>query len=263
MTRRIKRSKEYELTLVINDESFINPPREFQRNAILTKTINEFARELNHLDRQARTYVTGALEPGLSTDRTQSLLTDQQIMEDWQIPLMRAMADAICQSKGDILEIGFGRGISSSMIQDYKVQSHTIIECNPHVIDKFKHWKLQQSGQNIYLITGLWQDTIDKLPLYDGIFFHTYPLNKEEYLKYVHGSVTFAEHFFRTASEHLRPGGKFTYFSNEIDSVSRPHQRALFENFTEISTSLVKLDLPKDVKDTWWTNSIVLIKAIK
>jgi guanidinoacetate N-methyltransferase len=29
--------------------------------------------------------------------------------------------------------------------------------------------------------------TIDDLGLFDGIFFHTYPLNEEEYMKNVHG----------------------------------------------------------------------------
>ena len=82
-------------------------------------------------------------------------------------------------------------------------------------------------------------------------------------MEYVHGSVTFAEHFFATAAAHLRPGGVFTYFSNEIDSLSRGHQRALFRHFTTLSLRLVELELPADVKDAWWADSMAVVSAFK
>ncbi|NIP94473.1 MAG: class I SAM-dependent methyltransferase, partial [Akkermansiaceae bacterium] len=59
----------------------------------------------------------------------------------------------------------------------------------------------------------------------------TYPLTEEEFVNYVAQSSTFAEHFFDTAAAHLRPGGVFTYLTNEIDSLSRAHQRALLKRF--------------------------------
>ena len=82
-------------------------------------------------------------------------------------------------------------------------------------------------------------------------------------MNYVNGSVTFAEHFFETAVAHLHPGGVFTYFSNEIDSLSREHQRLILKHFSSFSIEMVKLDVPGDVKDTWWANSMVVIKAVK
>jgi guanidinoacetate N-methyltransferase len=109
----------------------------------------------------------------------------------------------------------------------------------------------------------MWQDKMDGLPLFDGIFFHTYPLNEEEYMKYIYGRVTFAEHFFATASNQLKHNGVFTYFSNEIDSLSRGHQRSLLRYFREISLKVIPLDLLEDVKDTWWANSMVIVKAMK
>ena len=42
-------------------------------------------------------------------------------MMDWEDPLMSASAAYICEGGGDILEIGFGMGISAGYIQ-----SHTI-----------------------------------------------------------------------------------------------------------------------------------------
>jgi guanidinoacetate N-methyltransferase len=263
MTRRIKRSKEYELILEIKDDGFIRPPRDSQRNAVLNRAMGEFAADLNALDHVSKHFVSGALDIGIDSDRSEGHLTDEQIMEDWQLPIMQAMSEIVADSHGDVLEVGFGRGISSGMIQQQGVQSHTIIECNTSIIERFQHWKSDQANQNIIMVEGMWQDTIDNLPQYDGIFFHTYPLNEEEYMKYVHGKVTFAEHFFPVAAEHLKPGGVFTYFSNEIDSLSRAHQRSLFQYFKELSIKRVSLDMPPDVKDTWWANSMVIVKAIK
>ena len=248
---------------MIKDDTFIKPPRDTQRGAVLNRAVKEFGEDLEALNQLAKEFVPGDSALVVESDRTQASLTDQQIMEDWQIPIMQAMAEAVGKPGGDVLEIGFGRGISSSMIQDCGVQSHTIIECNNSIIEKFEEWKQQQNNQNIFMVEGLWQDTIHTLGLYDGIFFHTYPLNDEEYMKYVHGKVTFAEHFFSTAAAHLHPGGAFTYFSNEIDSLSRGHQRALFKHFSNISISKVELDLPGNVIDTWWSNSMVVIKASK
>ena len=263
MIKRVKRTEQYEVSLVIKDDNFINPPRDAQRSTVLNRAVKEFGEDLEALHQLASEFVSGDSTIVVESDRTQASLTDQQIMEDWQIPIMQAMAEAVCATGGDVLEVGFGRGVSSSMIQNCGVQSHTIIECNKSIIDKFEEWKRQQDNQNIFMVEGLWQDTIDSLGTYDGIFFHTYPLNDEEYMKYVHGKVTFAEHFFSTAAAHLNPDGAFTYFSNEIDSLSRGHQRALFKYFSNINISKVELDLPHDVVDTWWSNSMVVIKASK
>ena len=82
-------------------------------------------------------------------------------------------------------------------------------------------------------------------------------------MKNVHGRVTFAEHFFETAAKHLHPRGVFTYFSNEIDSLSRGHQRALFKHFSSFSLRLINLKLPDDINDTWWADSMVIVKAVK
>ena len=170
---------------------------------------------------------------------------------------------AAARLQQDLLQLATQFEADRAMIQEQQVRSHTIIECNDSVVERFHAWKTAYPGQDFRLVHGLWQDTIDALGLFDGIFFHTYPLNEEEYMKYVAGTVTFAEHFFATAAAHLRPNGAFTYFSNEIDSLSRAHQRALFQHFSSFSLQTVRLDLPADVKDTWWANSMVVIKAVK
>ncbi len=262
MTRRIKRSDKFEISLVIKDDQFIRPPRDAQRNALLNRAVKEFAEDLAALDQQAAEFVEGAVQDTFG-DRTQALLSDQEIMEDWQMPIMQAMADIVTESQGDVLEIGFGRGISSDMIQSHAINSHTIIECNDAIVDRFHQWQEKYQGKDIRLKHGMWQDVIHDLGRFDSIFFHTYPLNEDEYMNYVNGSVTFAEHFFQTAVKHLEPNGVFTYFSNEIDSLSREHQRLILKHFSSFSVKTVELQVPDDVKDTWWANSMVIVKAVK
>lgn len=262
MIRRIKRAKEWEINLLIKEDHFINPPREAQRNALLNKAMNEFSNDLVALDNLSSRFVPGDFKYN-QTDLTQADLKDQEIMEDWQIPLMQAMVEVVTEKQGDILEIGFGRGIASEMIQECGVNSHTIIECNDKVVERFNNWRSTKIDKKINLVHGMWQDTISQLDLFDGIFFHTYPLNEAEYMKYVNGAVTFAEHFFPSASAHLRKGGAFTYFSNEIDSLSRGHQRLIFQYFSSFSIHIVPLDIPTNVKDLWWADSMVVVKAVK
>ena len=262
MTRRIKRSDKFEISLIIKDDQFIRPPKDAQRNALLNRAVKEFSEDLTALDQVSGDFAVGATQNEFK-DRTQAILSDDEIMEDWQIPIMEAMARMVSQSQGDVLEIGFGRGISSEMIQNHEVRSHTIIECNDAIVDRFEKWKEKYQGRDIRMVHGMWQDVIGNLENFNSIFFHTYPLNEDEYMNYVNGSVTFAEHFFETAVAHLHPGGAFTYFSNEIDSLSREHQRLILKHFSSFSVEMVKLDVPDDVKDTWWANSMVVIKAVK
>lgn len=262
--RKIKRSKHYEVVLNINDDNFIRPPRDVQRNAVVNRAMKEFAADLKILDEQTNRFVTGATVFGFNKDRKQQIMEEQQIMEDWQIPLMKAMAKVVAEDGGDILEIGFGRGISAKMIMEYPIDSYMTVECNDNVIERFFiPFKAKYKEKNIGIVHGLWQDTINDLGKYDGIFFHTYPLNDDEYMEYVNGSITFAEHFFSYASSHLKPGGSFTYFSNEIDSLSREHQQLLFKHFSSFTLEVLPLHMPEDVIDTWWADSIVVIKATK
>lgn len=263
MTRRLRRHAQFEVTLQVTDDAFIRPPREAQRNWLLNRTLNELTDELLHLDEVARRFVPGREHAGL-TDRTHGALRDDEIMEDWQVPVMQAMAGIVAARHGDVLEVGFGRGVSASLIQAAGVRSHTIIECNDHVVERFHRWREEYADRDIRLIHARWQDAGDRLGEYDGIFFHTYPLNEQEYADHVVRSVTFAEHFFPTAAAHLREGGVFTYLTNELDSFSRAHQRLVLRWFRELTLSMVApLDVPEDSRDDLWGDSMVVVRAVR
>ena len=262
MIRKLRRTNDLELTLQIKTDTFIAPPRESQRNWLLNKAMGEFVDDLGALNTLAQRFVPGVDAVAIE-ERTNTVLSDDDIMEDWQIPLMRAMAQAATATHGDVLEIGFGRGVASDFIQACNVRSHTIVECNDSVVERFHTWRATHADRDIRLIHSRWQDATDQLGQYDGVFFHTYPLSEDEYNQTVMNSVTFAAHFFPTAAAHLREGGVFTYMTNEIDSFSRAHQRLVLSYFRSFELSVVPLPLPVDLRDTWWADSMVVIKAVK
>ncbi|GAB5491265.1 MAG: hypothetical protein Phog2KO_14800 [Phototrophicaceae bacterium] len=263
MTRKLRRTRDYELVLQIKNDDFIAPPRDAQRNWLLNKTMAEFAYDLDALNEQAKRFVSGGVTDVQVDDRTNTILSDDDIMEDWQIELMRAMAEDATATHGDVLEIGFGRGIGSDFIQEFGVKSHTIVEVNDSVIERYHEWRKKYPDSEFKLLHGLWQDKVPEFEQYDGIFFHTYPLNEQDYIEQVVNSVTFAEHFFEVASNHLNKGGTFSYMTNEIDSLSREHQRLIFKHFSSFSLRVIPLSVPEDVKDTWWINQMAVVRAVK
>jgi spermidine synthase len=162
-----------------------------------------------------------------------------------------------------VAEIGFGMGISASMLQEAGVRSHTIVECHPDVLDALARWREHYPNAAIDVVARRWQDWIAAEASFDAILFDTYPTSEEEYAAEVIESPTFAASFFPTASRLLRPGGVFTYYTNEIDSLSRRHQLLLFEHFSSVGVSLVRdLQPPADCQ-YWWADSMAVVKAIK
>ena len=95
--KRIKRTEAFEVTLIIKDDNYINPPKTAQRNAVVNRALKEFSAELNALNEQTKNFVPGDTVVGLA-ERGQAQLSVQEIMEDWQIPLMEAMAKAIAEN---------------------------------------------------------------------------------------------------------------------------------------------------------------------
>jgi protein arginine N-methyltransferase 2 len=64
--------------------------------------------------------------------------TNGEVMMSWEAPIMEKCAEFICHNKGDVLEIGFGMGICADYIQAQGVNSHTIVEIHPQIIEKLK-----------------------------------------------------------------------------------------------------------------------------
>ncbi len=262
--QRFVKASGFELKLEIHDPNFVRPPRDEQRQWLLNQALHELRDDLDHLNSIAERFVRGATDTIKEYDIAQRALSDDEIMEDWQTPIMKAMAKEVTHGHGDILEIGFGRGVSAEMIQAKGVRSHTIIESNDHSVNHyFRPWRDRHQDQDIQVVHSRWQDALDQLGTYDGIFFHAFPLDDAEFIETVVQSITFAEHFFATAASLLRQGGVFTYLTTEIDSMSRRHQRALFKHFSRISMSVQEVNVPQNTHDTWWADSMIIVRAEK
>jgi guanidinoacetate N-methyltransferase len=266
--RRVERVVDrgrFRLELHTATPTFVAAPRDAQRTWVLARAMEEFADDLEHLDEGARRLVRGfdhRLDRDLQ-DIEHAELGEQQIMEDWQTPLMEAMARHVTESHGSVLEIGFGRGVSAELIQRFGVRTHTIVEANDHSVRRyFEPWRRRHADRDITLLHARWQDVEEQLGLFDGIFFHAFPMNEREFTEYVLRSVTFAEHAFGAMAAHLVAGGVFTYLTTEIDSLSRGHQRSLFRHFRSVSMHVEPLNVPDDTRDTWWAGSMVVVKAV-
>jgi protein arginine N-methyltransferase 2 len=95
------------------------------------------------------------------------------VMMGWEDNIMSASIAYVCENGGDILEIGFGMGISAGYIQSHSINSHTICECHPDVIPKAISWALDKP--NVTIVSQSWYDAfLNGLETYDGIFCDPY-----------------------------------------------------------------------------------------
>ena len=80
-----------------------------------------------------------------------------------------AVADFITKENYNILEIGYGMGISAKRIQTLKPAKHIIIEKVKEIYDKGVEWA--KDIDNVTLIHGDYKDEIGKLTdKFDGIY---------------------------------------------------------------------------------------------
>ena len=141
-----------------------------------------------------------------------------EVMMIWEDIIMEKSAEYICQSKGDILEIGFGMGICSDYIQAQGVNSHTIVEIHPQIIEKLKVWADGKS--NITIVEGDWNSV--NLDTYDGIFIDTY--GDENWSKFKDFAIAKA-----------KDSAKITYWNNFTDNRNEHSFNGL--SFEEVSVS--------------------------
>lgn len=82
---------------------------------------------------------------------------DQYVMHEWERPLIKRMIEDLRLTSDDsILEVGFGMGISASIIEEYRPFLHTIVEPHPVMLRKAEQWIGKRS--HIKLCPGYWQN---------------------------------------------------------------------------------------------------------
>ena len=145
------------------------------------------------------------------------------VMMEWEKPIMKDAASLICRDGGRILNVGFGLGLIDTYIQSHRVQEHWIIEAHPDVQNKMKKDGWDQK-YNVTCLFDKWQNVLNKLPKFDGIYFDTW----KESLNPFHEIVP----------NILKPGGKYTYWAPadlEVHSVFK-------SNNYKVEEDTIKLD---------------------
>ena len=255
-------------------DDFAAAPTPFQQEWMLRRALREFTDDMEHLDGMLPGFVSGEERRPITDDWRNSLaaldaaelsIQDQQVMQAWEHPLMERLAQIAGQSHGDVLEVGFGMGISATYLQAVGVRSYTVIECNDAVVENCEKWRASYPDSDIRIVKGMWQDVKDQLDEYDGILFDTYPVSQAEYLRNeVNGTAyTHAGEFFPIAADILRPGGVFTYFTCEIETLSRGHQRLLLDYFDSFKLGVVRGLEPPEGCQYWWADSMAVVEAFK
>ncbi len=121
-----------------------------------------------------------------------------EVMMDWEDSLMSASAAYVTEGGGDILEIGFGMGISAGYMHSHSIDSHTIVENHPEIIPKAIEWASNKS--NVTIISQSWYDVKDSLGTFDGIFYDTFADNSDQ--------------FSSSLSNWTKSGTKVTFWNN-------------------------------------------------
>ena len=161
----------------------------------------------------------------------------REVMMSWEAPIMEKSAEYICQSKGDILEIGFGMGICSDYIQAQGVNSHTIVEIHPQFIDRLKVWAGDKD--NVTIVEGDWNSV--NLATYDGIFIDTYlDENWSRFKDFV--------------SSKAKSGAKVTYWNGAMDNENQ-HE---FDNLTHEEIDISSIECHYIPLDTYYMPKVVI-----
>jgi hypothetical protein len=127
---------------------------------------------------------------------------------EWEKPYMQAIIKNL-NPKGHVLEIGFGMGFSATEIQMHDIESHTIIESNPEVLQKAYKWAGEQRHK-VIIVEGSWQKTLNSLGTYDSIFLDDSP--HDDYVD--RSTMRLCQFYNQIAKSHVNPGAKFSWYQD-------------------------------------------------
>lgn len=183
----------------------------------------------------------------------------EAVMMAWEKPLMIAHAEAVCFGQGHILNVGFGLGLIDEEISKRNPKSHTIIEAHPDILKQMSAlgW---DAKPGVTIVHGRWQDVIQDLGPFDGIFFDTY------------GEFYPDMREFHSHLPHLlSPGGIYSFFNGLAPDSTFFH--SVYCQIVELEmkalgleTTFIPLPIDASNKDIWnqvkhrywWSNTYFL-----
>ncbi|ORY38915.1 S-adenosyl-L-methionine-dependent methyltransferase [Rhizoclosmatium globosum] len=167
------------------------------------------------------------------------------VMMGWEAPLMERHAMVIAPAPGkSVLNVGFGLGIIDTYLQERGVAQHTIIEAHPDVY-AFMLKQGWDKKPGVKILFGRWQDVVDQLEVYDGIFFDTFG---EDY--------DALKEFHELLPNILAEDGIYSYFNGLSGSNPFFHEVscAICESDLQdmgIETSIEKIDMGSLGDEVW------------
>jgi guanidinoacetate N-methyltransferase len=188
------------------------------------------------------------------------------VMEDWERPYMQELARIATLNGGRVLEIGFGMGISAGFISEFYdrgVTEHVIVEANHDVAVLARAFRDAHRPGLVRIVEGVSYDVIKESVdgvfdegTFDGILHDAYPLEESQ--------VQNQAHFADTAYRLLRPGGVFTYFSDEPTGYRPEHLQMLLDaGFAreDIDHRIIPVTPPEDC--LYWKKDTILAPIVR
>jgi len=272
-TKKYSRDGEHATVVVEAEESYLSDAQDFQVKLATNRAMIEATANFDELKALVSRFRRGSFrhdfegelnEVSAKLDSDELIMSGHQVMQAWERELMHRMVRLMLEEQRvlpgetaglNVLEVGFGMGISATEIMRHSPASYTVLEPNPDVVESWDKWK--NGRENVRLIQGYWQDVISDLGEFDAIFYDPYVYFDEgrEYEPMIE--------FFPVAAEHLKPGGSLVYFTCEIDSIGRPHQRELFKYFRRFSSEVVEGLVPPEGCQYWWSDRMAIVSALK
>ena len=228
-------------------------------DADFLRQLPEWEREYKHSDAQMIHYTPEQWKTAKADFSEHDLqILGEPVMEDWEEPYMRILAEIATSRGGVILEVGFGMGISARFIQQAPISRHIIIEANQEVAHRANEWA-NTCQIETEVIEGLWQDAILRIPddSLDGILFDTYPLTEKElYQNHFH--------FFPYAFSRLKKDGILTYYSDETEWFSDIHiKRLTMAGFDSRGIGGTVVDVNPPEMCEYWKSTTILAPRVR
>ena len=185
------------------------------------------------------------------------ILTDSRnehpVMMEMEKPYMEAMVNKL-NPFGDVLEIGFGLGYSANAIQEYDINTHTIIECDPTVLKRTYEWTKKQKHE-VIIVEGFWQE---QLPLmnqrFDSFFFDDYPVDNYP----ESNNSRFFDFVDMIVQKNVNKNARLTHFCSkklpdELFSIVEPCHMVI-----EVESEEYDLPIPEDTFKHWSGENLYL-----